>query len=127
MLGDSKAFGAFSTDSVETAAHFYGEVLGIDARVDHEMGAMLTLTFPHGAEFLVYEKEDHEPASHTVVMFPVEDVEEVAARLTEAGVALERLPWTDDDGIARDREHGMETAWFKDPAGNWLSILRVDE
>lgn len=126
MLGSSKAFGTFSTDSVEQAAQFYGEVLGIDAHVDHEMGAMLTLTFPHGATFLIYEKEDHSPASHTVVMFPVDDVEATAARLKEAGVALERLPWTDEDGIARDPEHGMQTAWFKDPAGNWLSILRVD-
>ena len=127
MLGSSEAFGAFSTDSVEKAAHFYGDVLGIDAHVDHEMGAMLTLAFPHGATFLVYEKEDHAPASHTVVMFPVEDVEATAASLKEAGVELERMPWTDPDGIARDPEHGMQTAWFKDPAGNWLSILHVDE
>lgn len=126
MLGSSKAFGSFSTDSVDAAAKFYGETLGIDVRVDHEMGPMLTLTFPHGATFLIYEKDDHAPASHTVIMFPVEDVEDVARRLTASGVTLEQLEWTDADGVARDPDgQSPKSAWFKDPAGNWLSILET--
>jgi predicted enzyme related to lactoylglutathione lyase len=128
MLGSSKAIGAFSTDSVERAAAFYGDVLGIDtSRVD--AGApILRLAFPHGATFLVYEKRDHVPASHTVVMFPVADVGEAARRLAEAGVPLEVTPYTDDDGIARDPSGTMpDVAWFKDPAGNWLSLLSSEE
>jgi predicted enzyme related to lactoylglutathione lyase len=128
MLGSSKAIGAFSTDSVERAATFYGDVLGIDtSRVDAGT-PILRLTFPHGARFLVYEKEDHVPASHTVMMFPVADVSETAQRLAQAGVALEVTPYTDGDGIARDPSGTMpDVAWFKDPAGNWLSLLTMDD
>jgi predicted enzyme related to lactoylglutathione lyase len=124
MLGSTPAFGTFSTDSVEKAAHFYGEVLGIECSVEEVGGPMLTLTFPHGATFLVYEKPDHSPASHTVIMFPVDDVTAMARQLTDAGVALEHLEWTDADGVARDRSGATpDVAWFKDPAGNWLSII----
>ncbi|WP_084040435.1 VOC family protein [Demequina sp. NBRC 110053] len=124
MLASSPAFGSWSTDSVAKAAAFYGDVLGIDTRVDEAMGPMLTLSFPNGARFLVYEKDDHQPATHTVLMLPVEDVTATARSLAEAGVTLEQLEWTDDDGVARDPDGQMpETAWFKDPAGNWISIL----
>ena len=126
MLGSSKAFGSFSTDSVERAAQFYGETLGIDATVMDHKGPMLTLTFAHGATFLIYEKEDHQPATHTVLMFPVDDVDDVVARLRAAGVVPESMPFSDEDGVARDPHGGMPTtAWFKDPAGNWISVLEA--
>lgn len=127
MLGSSKAIGSFSTDSVERSATFYGDVLGIETSIIDAGAPLLQLTFPHGATFMVYEKEDHTPASHTVLMFPVADVSATARRLAEAGVPLERLPFTADDGVARDPSGTMpDVAWFKDPAGNWLSLLASD-
>ncbi len=127
MLGSSKTFGSFSTDSVERAATFYGEVLGIDTSIIESGAPILALTFPDGARFMIYEKEDHVPASHTVMMFAVPDVSEAARGLAQAGIVLERTDFTDDDGVARDPSGKMpEVAWFKDPAGNWLSLLRAD-
>ena len=127
MLGQAKAIGSFSTDAVERAAAFYGEVLGIDVAVDQDMGPLLTLTFPGGTEFLVYEKEDHQPATHTVVMLTVEDLDDVTRRLVAAGVTLEQLEWTDPDGIARDPDGNVpDMAWIRDPAGNWVSIMAAD-
>ncbi|MCB2412993.1 VOC family protein [Demequina sp. TTPB684] len=126
MLGSSEAIGTFSTDSVERAVPFYRDVLGIDASVVDAGAPILNLRFKNGATFMIYEKEDHVPASHTVMMFPVADVGETARRLAEAGVSLEATSFTDDDGVARDPSGQMpQVAWFKDPAGNWLSILEA--
>ncbi|MFV0634777.1 VOC family protein [Demequina sp.] len=128
MFASSPAFGSFSTDSVARAAEFYGEVLGIDATVDNEMGPLLTLTFPNGARFMVYEKADHVPATHTVLNLPVIDLDKARRQLADGGVQLERLEWTDDNGVAQGGEGGgPRMAWIKDPAGNWIAILELDD
>lgn len=126
MLKDSNAFGSFSTDDIDAAETFYGTTLGLDVMrwADAGMGDMLWLTLPGGGREFVYLKEDHTPASHTVLNFEVEDFDGEVASLKEHGVELERLEWTDENGIARDIEGRMPaTAWFKDPAGNWICMM----
>ncbi|WP_061961553.1 VOC family protein [Demequina flava] len=126
-LAHSAAVTAFSVDSARDAAAFYANTLGLNAELnepDGATGAMVTVTFSHGAQALIYEKEDHAPASHTVLMFPVEDIGETVATLQSRGVVLEQLEWTGEDGIARDPEGAMPSmAWFKDPAGNWIHLI----
>ncbi len=125
MLKDSKAFSTFSVDDVPKARQFYGETLGLDAR--DEMDG-LALSLGSGAEVFVYPKPDHRPAVFTILNFPVEDVEQAVDRLTAAGVTFERYDGFDQDekGIARGGEGPRAIAWFKDPAGNILSVLEVE-
>jgi catechol 2,3-dioxygenase-like lactoylglutathione lyase family enzyme len=122
MLKESKAFAGFSSNEIEASKVFYGETLGLD--VTEEMGG-LGLHLAGGAEVFIYPKDNHEPATFTVLNFPVGDIEAAVDRLTEAGVAFERYDGFDQDekGIARGDE-GPAIAWFKDPAGNILSVLQ---
>jgi catechol 2,3-dioxygenase-like lactoylglutathione lyase family enzyme len=122
MLKDSKAFSGFSSNDIPASKRFYGETLGLD--VSEEMGG-LGLHLAGGAEVFIYPKDDHAPATFTVLNFPVEDIEAAVDRLTEAGVTFERYDGFDQDekGIAR-AEEGPAIAWFEDPAGNILSVLQ---
>jgi predicted enzyme related to lactoylglutathione lyase len=121
MFKDSKAFSTFSADDIPRAKQFYGETLGLN--VSDEMGG-LGLHLAGGGEVFVYPKDNHVPATFTVLNFPVDDIEEAVDRLTAAGVSFERYDGFDQDerGIARGGE-GPTIAWFKDPAGNILSVL----
>jgi catechol 2,3-dioxygenase-like lactoylglutathione lyase family enzyme len=122
MLKESKAFSGFSSNEIAASKQFYGETLGLD--VSEEMGG-LGLHLAGGGEVFIYPKDDHEPATFTVLNFPVGDIEAAVDRLTEAGVVFERYEGFDQDekGIARGDE-GPAIAWFKDPAGNILSVLQ---
>ena len=121
MFKDSKAFSGFSADDIPRAKQFYGETLGLN--VSEEMGGLI-LHLGSGADVFVYTKENHVPATFTILNFPVENVDAAVDRLTEAGVTFERYDGIDQDdkGIARGGE-GPTIAWFKDPAGNILSVL----
>jgi predicted enzyme related to lactoylglutathione lyase len=124
MLKDNRAFSSFSSDDIERAKDFYGGTLGV--RVEEQMGG-LALHLGGGAQVFVYPKEDHVPATHTVLNFLVEDVDAAVERLTGAGVRFERYEGeieTDEKGIARAAGGGPSIAWFKDPAGNILSVLQ---
>jgi catechol 2,3-dioxygenase-like lactoylglutathione lyase family enzyme len=121
MFKDTHAFSGFSVNDIPQAKRFYGETLGLN--VTEEYG-MLQLRLATGATVLVYPKENHEPASFTILNFPVADVDEAVDRLTEAGVPFEHYEGelqTDEKGIFR--EEGPTIAWFRDPAGNILSVL----
>jgi catechol 2,3-dioxygenase-like lactoylglutathione lyase family enzyme len=121
MFKDTHAFSGFSVNDIPRAKHFYGETLGLN--VSEEYG-MLQLQLATGATVLVYPKENHEPASFTILNFPVADVEQAVDRLTEAGVPFEHYAGdlqTDEKGIFRGE--GPTIAWFRDPAGNILSVL----
>jgi predicted enzyme related to lactoylglutathione lyase len=121
MLKDTQAFSGFSVNDIAQAKQFYGETLGLN--VSEEYG-MLQLQLATGATVLVYPKENHEPASFTILNFPVADVENAVDRLTEAGVPFEHYGGdlqTDEKGIFRGE--GPTIAWFRDPAGNILSVL----
>jgi len=123
MLEHSKAFSGFSVDDVSKAQKFYGETLGL--RVSEENG-MLQLQIAGDREILVYPKEDHAPAVFTILNFPVDDIDDAVDGLVGRGVEFERYEGfgQDEKGIMRDQ--GPDIAWFKDPAGNILSVIVVD-
>jgi len=121
MLDPSQAFSAFAVPDIEAARRFYGDVLGMDVSEDH---GLLNLSIG-GGRILVYPKPDHVPATFTILNFPVDDVETAVDRLTQAGVTFEHYDWsglkTDAKGIMRG--NGPDIAWFRDPAGNILSVI----
>ncbi|MCP9486296.1 MAG: VOC family protein [Gaiellaceae bacterium MAG52_C11] len=123
MFKDSKAFSTFSADDIPRAKQFYGETLGLD--VADEMDG-LALHLAGGGEVFVYPKDDHAPASFTVLNFPVEDIDEAVDKLTEAGVEFERYEGMELDEKGINRGEGPTIAWFKDPAGNILSVLELE-
>lgn len=122
MLANSKAFSGFSVNDVSEARKFYEATLGL--RVSEDNG-MLTLHIAGGRDILVYPKDDHTPASFTILNFPVDNVESAVGELTRRGVRFERYPGMDADmdekGIFRGG--GPLIAWFTDPAGNVLSVI----
>jgi catechol 2,3-dioxygenase-like lactoylglutathione lyase family enzyme len=123
MFENTKAFSGFSVDDVPRAKQFYGETLGL--RVS-EQDDVLFLHIAGDRDTLVYPKDDHTPASFTILNFPVEDVEAAVDALAERGVSFERYAGTeletDEKGIFRGG--GPLIAWFKDPAGNVLSVIQ---
>lgn len=124
MFTDSQAFSGFAVDDTEAAKRFYGETLGL--RVSEEDMGLLGLHLGSGATVLIYPKEGHTPAEFTILNFPVADVGAAADGLTAAGVTLERYPQMgepDEHGVYRALGGGPDIAWFRDPAGNVLSIL----
>jgi len=124
MFKNIKAFSGFSVDDVPRARQFYAETLGLD--VDEENG-MLTLHLAGNRDTLVYPKgDDHVPASFTILNFPVDDIEQAADGLAERGVQFERYPGMEIDARGIFRGGGPPIAWFKDPAGNVLSVLQSD-
>jgi catechol 2,3-dioxygenase-like lactoylglutathione lyase family enzyme len=123
MLADSRAFSGFAVPDVAEARQFYGETLGL--RVSEEHG-MLQLHLAGGRDVIVYPKPDHTPASYTILNFPVDDVEATVDALTERGVRFERYQGFDQDDKGIQRGGGPLIAWFKDPAGNVLSIIAQD-
>ncbi|MDN3724240.1 VOC family protein [Aequorivita sp. SDUM287046] len=125
MLQNSKAFSSYSVDDIKKAKDFYQNLLGLDVKED-PMGYM-EIHFSSGNTILLYPKPDHAPASFTVLNFPVADIDKTVDALTEKGLVFlqyEHPIKTDRKGISRDNE-GPKIAWFKDPAGNILSILEI--
>ncbi|GAP49183.1 MULTISPECIES: VOC family protein [Streptomyces] len=121
MFGTTKAYSGFSVNDIEAARKFYGDTLGL--RVSEEHG-MLILHIAGGRDILVYPKEDHTPATYTILNFPVDDIEAAVDELSRRGVRFERYDHlkADDKGIFRGG--GPLIAWFTDPAGNVLSVLQ---
>jgi len=115
-------FSSFAVRDIDVARHFYRETLGVDVS-DGPMGT-LELAATRGASVLVYPKPDHEPATFTVLNFPVEDIDHAVDALRERGVKFEHYTGdiqTDAKGISRG--DGPDIAWFRDPSGNILSVL----
>ncbi|MER6100390.1 VOC family protein [Streptomyces sp. NPDC001728] len=126
MFGETSAFSGFSVDDLDAARRFYGETLGlkVEEQGDGET-RMLFLTLAGGARVLLYPKADHAPASFTVLNFVVDDIDRAVDELTGRGVTLERYPGFEADGKGVVRAGGGPAiAWFKDPAGNVLSVLQ---
>ena len=123
MLGNSKAFNGFAVPDIEEARRFYGETLGIETS---EENGLLTLHLAGDRPTMVYPKPDFEPATYTILNFPVDDIDAAVDELVSRGVEIERYDGfgQDEKGIARDA--GPPIAWFKDPAGNILAVLQLD-
>jgi catechol 2,3-dioxygenase-like lactoylglutathione lyase family enzyme len=125
MFKDTKAFSGFAVDDIDAAREFYGDTLGLT--ISTEMG-MLNLQLAGGERpTLVYPKPDFEPATYTILNFPVADIDAAVDGLIERGVAFEIYDGfgQDDRGISRN-EGGPPIAWFRDPAGNILSVLEAE-
>lgn len=125
MFKNAKAFSSFSTNDIPKARAFYSTVLGLDVSEDSEMG-LLTLHLATGADVMVYPKgNEHQPATFTILNFPVDHIEEAVDELARRGVRFEQYEGdveTDEKGIFRGG--GVSIAWFQDPAGNILSVLQ---
>ena len=128
MLKDSQAFSGFSVNDLDKARAFYGETLGVNV----EVGDMhnLILHLGGGTNVFIYPKPNHEPATYTVLNFPVDDVEKAVDELTGRGVKFEHYDSeylkTDAKGIAGGDGSGPRIAWFTDPDGNILSVLETE-
>ncbi len=123
MFKDTKAFSSFSADDLNKAKEFYGETLGLEVSETKEG---LGLTIAGGGQIFIYPKPNHSPASFTVLNFPVDDIDSAAAKLRARGVEFESYDGelkTDEKGIFRGQGSEPDIAWFKDPAGNILSVL----
>ena len=123
MFKDTKAFSGFAVDDLDKAQAFYGETLGLDVEV-WDPGNLLALHLAGGRDTLIYSKPDHAPANFTILNFPVDDVEAAVDALASRGVAFERYDGFDQDEKGIARGNGPDIAWFKDPAGNILSVLK---
>jgi catechol 2,3-dioxygenase-like lactoylglutathione lyase family enzyme len=128
MLGNSKAYSGFSVDDLGKAREFYGTTLGLQTSIVDEQAGLMTLHLAGGRDTLVYVRPDHTPAEYTILNFPVEDIDAAVDELARRGVTFERYDGIDQDGkgIARGRAQGRgpDIAWFRDPAGNVLSVLQ---
>jgi len=122
MFKHTNAFSGFSVDDLDRAKRFYGDTLGLDIS---ENPAGLELLLGNGTRVFVYPKPNHEPATFTILNFMVENVEQAVDDLVASGVSFERYEGIDSDekGITRGGDDGPTIAWFKDPAGNILSVL----
>jgi catechol 2,3-dioxygenase-like lactoylglutathione lyase family enzyme len=122
MLKDATTFSSFSVDDLGKAQEFYGRTLGLEVA---EKPEGLELHLAAGAQTFIYPKPDHAPATFTLLNFLVSDLDRTVAELGGRGVRFERYDLgdlkTDEKGIARGPDMGI--AWFKDPAGNILSVL----
>jgi catechol 2,3-dioxygenase-like lactoylglutathione lyase family enzyme len=125
MFELATTFGGISVDDLDAARRFYGDTLGL--RIHESMGG-LNVELPGDCHLLVYPKEDHVPATFTVLNFSVPNIDEAVDALTAAGVTMTRYDgfYQDERGIARGRSagRGPDIAWFTDPAGNILAVLQ---
>jgi len=123
MFKDAKAFSSFSVNDVQKTKEFYGQTLGLKIS---ETAEGLELNPAGGNTVFIYPKSNHTPASFTVLNFRVDDIEKAVEELTTLGVRLEKYDQpdlkTDEKGIMRGP--GPQIAWFKDPAGNILSVIQ---
>jgi catechol 2,3-dioxygenase-like lactoylglutathione lyase family enzyme len=125
MLSNSDAFSGFAVDDIDAARAFYADTLGLTVQLN-DMG-ILDITLGSGAHVIAYAKADHEPAGFTILNFPVPDVEAAVDELNSRGVVTKIYDGEyggDEKGISRG--YGPEIAWFRDPAGNVLSVLSTD-
>jgi catechol 2,3-dioxygenase-like lactoylglutathione lyase family enzyme len=129
MFKPQAAFSGFSVNDQAKAKEFYSGILGLKVD-DGPMG--LTLHLPGGATVFVYPKKDHVPATYTMLNFVVGDIDGAVDELTRKGVKFEHYDngaKTDAKGIVRGiaAKKGPDIAWFKDPAGNFISVLKEPE
>jgi predicted enzyme related to lactoylglutathione lyase len=125
MFKNTKAFSSFSVNDLQRAKEFYGKTLGLEIK-DNPMG-IIELQIAGSNNIMVYPKPNHEPATYTVLNFPVDNIENAVDELIAKGIVFEQYEGelkTDKKGISTN-PHGPKIAWFKDSAGNILSVLEI--
>lgn len=125
MLKQSKAFAGFSAIDISAAKEFYSYSLGLD--VTEKPNGFLEVHTSGNNPIIIYPKDNHVPATYTILNFPVDDIDQAVADLTSRGVEFERYEGaiqTDEKGIVRGENGSPHAAWFKDPAGNILSLMQ---
>ncbi|HUG87961.1 MAG TPA: VOC family protein [Actinomycetota bacterium] len=125
MFADTKAFSGFAVDDLHKAREFYEETLGLKVSMLDEEQGLMVLHLAGDRDTFVYQKPDHTPATYTILNFEVDEIDEAVDELGARGVTFERYEGFEQDekGIARGPQ-GPDIAWFKDPAGNVLAVLR---
>ena len=125
MFKNTPSFSSYSVNDIAAEKKFYSEILGFEVSQPMEQ---LSFNLANGHEVFIYGKPNHEPATYTVLNFKVDDVEKVVDDLIARGVKFEQYDSeyikTDEKGISRGSEGPSAMAWFKDPAGNLLSVLK---
>ena len=124
MFVNTKAYSGFAVDDLEKAREFYGETLGLRTSVISEEGGVMSLELAGDRGTLVYQKPDYTPATYTILNFPVDDIDTAVDELATRGVRFERYDDFEQDDKGISRGEGPYIAWFKDPAGNVLSVLQ---
>jgi len=123
MFRTAKAFSSFSVNDLKKAKEFYGQTLGLNLT---EFPEGLDIRLANGLDVFLYAKPNHTPATFTVLNFPVDDIDDAVDEIRSLGIKLEKYDQaeirTDDKGIMRGP--GPQIAWFKDPAGNVLSVVQ---
>jgi catechol 2,3-dioxygenase-like lactoylglutathione lyase family enzyme len=122
MLADTKAFSGFAVDDIERAREFYSETLGLRTS---EQNGLLTLHLAGDRDTLIYPRPNHVPADYTILNFPVDDIDAAVDGLVARGIHFESYDGFDQDEKGILRGGGPYIAWFKDPAGNVLSVLQT--
>ncbi len=121
MFGSTEAFSGFAVDDMDKAREFYGDTLGIETSTEN---GLMTLHLAGDRPTLVYAKPDNTPAAYTILNFRVDEIEQAADQLAARGVTLERYDGFEQDERGIFRGGGPFIGWFKDPAGNVLSVLQ---
>jgi predicted enzyme related to lactoylglutathione lyase len=124
MFANTRAYSGFAVDDLGTAREFYGETLGINTTAMSEENGLMSLDLAGDRATLVYVKPDFTPATYTILNFPVDDIDQAVDELVSRGVRFERYDDFDQDEKGIARGPGPAIAWFKDPAGNILSVLQ---
>ena len=123
MFANTKAYSGFAVDDLQKAREFYGETLGLKTSVLSE-GSLMSLDLAGDRGTLVYQKPDYTPATYTILNFPVDDIDKAVDELAARGVRFEKYDGFEQDEKGISRGEGPYIAWFKDPAGNVLSVLQ---
>ena len=126
MLADSEAYSGFAVPDLAEARTFYADTLGLNVSELDDQSDLITLHLAGGRNVLVYTKPDHSPATYTILNFPVDDVEGTVDALIQRGVRFEQYDGIEQDDKGINRGQGPLIAWFRDPAGNILSIIEKD-
>jgi len=122
MLKDSRAYSGFSTNDIPATKAFYADTLGLDVSEDD---GMLTVRLNGDDRVLIYPKDDHQAATYTCLNFEVDDIDSAVSDLASRGVSFERYEGMEQDEKGVMRGWGPPIAWFKDPAGNILSVIQA--
>ena len=124
MFASTKAFSGFAVDDLQKARQFYGETLGLKTSILDEENGLMVLHLAGDRDTLVYQKPDHTPATYTILNFSVDKIDETVEELAARGVRFERYDGFEQDEKGIARGEGPYIAWFRDPAGNVLSVLQ---